>query len=154
MQLFLDCDGVLADFDGRATKVLGMPPSIYEEKYGTKSFWDKIYADKNFFGLLTPMEDAYELFDAVVHLTPVILTGKPRGEWAVEQKLAFRDKYFPGVEMVVCPARNKIKFAKPGDVIVDDREKYRQTWIDGGGVCVSHTSAKDSIRQLKELGVI
>lgn len=32
MQLYLDCDGVLADFDRAATELLGMPPRVYEKR--------------------------------------------------------------------------------------------------------------------------
>jgi len=100
------------------------------------------------------LPDAYELFNAVKHLNPVILTGRPRGEWAVEQKLKFRDKYFPETEMIVCRSKDKIKYAKPGDVIVDDWTKWQHVWEKGGGIWVLHTSAANSIAKLKELGVI
>ena len=154
MQLFLDCDGVLADFNKRAIDIVGMPPREFEDKVGEKKFWDMIYGTSDFFLSLDPMTDAYDLVNAVRHLNPIILTGKPRGDWAIKQKLGWRDKYFPDLEMIVCPSRDKIKFAKPGDVIVDDWAKHKQTWINGGGIWVMHTSAADSIRQLKELGVL
>jgi hypothetical protein len=34
MQLYLDCDGVLADFDRGATQLLGMPPRVFEKRRG------------------------------------------------------------------------------------------------------------------------
>jgi hypothetical protein len=154
MQLFLDCDGVLADFVKGATNILGMHPSEFEDQYGEAEMWNRIEAKQDFFGTLEPMQDSYELFDAVKHLNPIILTGRPRGEWAIEQKLKFRDKYYPETEMIVCRSADKIKYAKAGDVIVDDWYKYKHLWVNGGGIWVMHTSAKDSIRQLKELGVI
>lgn len=155
MQLFLDCDGVLANFDKAATKLFGgMKPAVFENTYGTREFWKRINTTPDFFFNLDKMPDADELVNATKHLKPIILTGRPQGKWGEEQKLRWRDKHFPDLEMIVCLSRDKIKHAKPGDVIVDDWEKHRQTWIDGGGIWVMHTSAKDSIRQLKELGVI
>lgn len=154
MQLFLDCDGVLADFVGGCQKLLGMYPSEFEKTYGEAEMWNRIESYHDFFGTLEPLSDSYELFDAVKHLNPIILTGRPRGEWAIEQKLLFRDKYYPGTEMIVCRSADKIKYAKPGDVIVDDWYKYQHIWVNGGGIWVMHTSAKDSIRQLKDLGVL
>lgn len=154
MQLFLDCDGVLANFVKGATNLLGKHPTEFENEFGEAEMWNRIEANHDFFGNLEPMPDAYELFGAVKHLRPIILTGRPRGEWAIEQKLKFRDKWFPGTEMIVCRSRDKIKHAKPGDVIVDDWKKWQHLWEEGGGVWVLHTSAQNSIKELKNLGVI
>lgn len=154
MQLFLDCDGVLADFNKLATERMGMGPREFEAQFGVKAFWNEIYAIEDFFFKLDPMADAFELVDAVRHLNPIILTGAPRGKQTHDQKRRWGQKWFPDLQMIICPSRDKIKYAKPGDVIVDDWYKYKQTWVDGGGVWVMHTSAKDSLRQLRELGVI
>ena len=56
--------------------------------------------------------------------------------------------------MIVCRSKDKIKFAKPGDVIVDDWTKWQHVWEKGGGIWVLHTSAANSIAKLKELGVL
>jgi hypothetical protein len=154
MQLFLDCDGVLANFNKRAIEICGEHPREFEDRVGEQKFWDKIYETPDFFYSLDPMPDAYDLVGAVKHLNPIILTGRPRGDWSVDQKLRWRDKYFPDLEMIVCKSRDKIKHAKPGDVIVDDWLKWRQIWVDGGGIWVTHTSAENSIRELKTIGVL
>jgi hypothetical protein len=38
-QLYLDCDGVLADFDKGATAILGMKPKAFEKRHGLGRFW-------------------------------------------------------------------------------------------------------------------
>jgi hypothetical protein len=156
-QLFLDCDGVLADFDKRAREILGMCPREYEK--GSKSesgsdFWTRIYSTEDFFYSLDPMPDAHELVEATRHLNPIILTGLPRGDWAKEQKLRWRDVHFPDLEMICCRSVDKIKHANPGDVIVDDWHKYQHIWIDGGGIFILHTSAETSIQELKTIGIL
>jgi hypothetical protein len=153
-QLFLDCDGVLADFDTGFLALTGMQGQEYEDRFGSKVFWKRIQDSKNYFENLPLMPDAMELFDAVKHLRPIILTGCPRGDWAAHQKMRWRDRYFPGVPMVTCLSRNKVDYCQPGDVLVDDFLKHSQRWIDGGGVFVHHTSAKESIQKLKDLSVI
>ena len=148
MQLFLDCDGVLADFDKRAFEVLGMSSKEFEAKNGSKEFWKTIHNTPNFFQDLDLMPDARLLMDKVQHLNPVILTGVPRGGWAEYQKLVWGEKHFPGVEMVVCSSVDKRDFACPGDIIIDDTNKYRHLWIEIGGVWITHTCAETSLKAL------
>ncbi len=81
-RLFLDCDGVLADFDRGALKVLGMPPRQFEARHGLSEFWRRLAAAPDFYGNLPLLPDAMELYSAVRQLGPVILTGCPRGRWA------------------------------------------------------------------------
>lgn len=155
-QIFLDCDGVLADFDLRAAEIFGMPGREFEDTYGSKIFWSTLKNSGNFFGVLKPMVDAMELFKSVEHLNPIILTGAPYGNWAAPQKLEWRDKFFPNTEMIVVnPSRDKFKHMKqPGDILVDDLTKYRHIWEDNGGTFIHHTSAGESIKILKELNII
>ena len=40
--LFLDCDGVLADFDKGAIAVLGLPPRAFEKRHGIGRLWQKL----------------------------------------------------------------------------------------------------------------
>ena len=76
-RLFLDADGVLADFDRGARMLLGSSPKEYIAKHGGGSFWKRLARAPNFFGTLPEMPDARTLFNAVKHLQPTILTGLP-----------------------------------------------------------------------------
>jgi hypothetical protein len=86
--LFLDLDGVLADFDAGAHMVLGMSPKAFEEKHGRREFWRRLAGAKAFYATLPLMPDAMLLFEAVKHLEPTILTGLPLGNWAAPQRCA------------------------------------------------------------------
>jgi hypothetical protein len=149
-QLYLDCDGVLADFDKGATAVLGLPPRAFEERHGLGKFWQKLASAPDFYFGLPLMDDAMELFDAVRHLNPVILTGLPRGNWAADQKVRWAAQYFPGTRIITTMARDKRNHAKEGDVLVDDQTRHRERWEEVGGVFIHHTSAKASIAALAE----
>ena len=150
-RLFLDCDGVLADFDEGAKRLLGMKPKQFIAEHGRGVFWKRLARAKNFYGSLPEMPDAHLLFDAVKHLEPTILTGLPLGRWAAPQKVEWAAEHFPGVPIITCMARDKHKHMHPGDVLVDDREKHRAAYEGAGVVFVHHKNAEDSLRQLAKI---
>jgi len=153
--LYLDSDGVLADFDSLAAEILGMPARDYEEKFGSDDFWEKLNGHGDFFNALELLPDALDLFNAVEHLRPPILTGAPSYiPSAREQKIKFYQRHLPGVIVVVCQSRHKVNYCKPGDIIVDDWPRHQKKWEAAGGTWVMHTSAADTISQLVELGVL
>ena len=150
-RLFLDADGVLADFDQGAREVLGLRPKAFITKHGRGAFWKRLAAARNFYGSLPEMPDARLLFDAVRHLEPTILTGLPMGSWAAPQKIEWAAEHFPGVPIVTCMARDKHKHMHPGDVLVDDRENHRAAYEAAGVVFVHHRNAEDSLRRLARI---
>ena len=153
-QLFLDCDGVLADFDRYATDVLELPPREFERRQGRKEFWRRIATHPDFFFRLPLMPDARELWDAVAHLSPVILTGVPLGDWAAPQKMRWAAQHFPGARVVTTLARAKREHMEaPGDILVDDSLSFRGLWEEAGGVFVHHRNAQDTLVQLRALGL-
>ena len=147
-KLFLDADGVLADFDDGVRSLLGMDARQFEAKRGRGAFWRELARAPDFYARLPEMPDARELFDAVKHLKPTILTGLPLGKWAAPQKIAWAAEHFPGVPIITCMARDKHRHMQPGDVLVDDRENHRTAYEAHGVVFIHHKNARDSIRQL------
>ena len=153
-QIYLDCDGVLADFDRGAEKILGAPPGAFEARHGPGLFWKKLARADAFFDSLDPLPDAFELYEAVRHKKPIILTGLPGGNWAAPQKRRWAARHFPGVEVIATRAALKREHCHPGDVLVDDRDKHRHLWVEAGGVFVHHKDARSSIAELRALGYL
>ena len=149
--LFLDCDGVLADFDAGVKDLLGMDAKRFEAKHGRGEFWKRLARHGNFYGDLEEMEDAQVLFQAVKHLKPTILTGLPLGKWAAPQKERWAAAHFPGVPIITTMARQKHLHMEKGDVLVDDRENHRKLWEDAGGISIHHKSAELSLRALAKI---
>ena len=146
--VFLDCDGVLADFDKAGLLTFGMPPRDAEALVGSKEFWRRLEADNSFYRNLPLMPDAMDLVDGVRHLNPTILTGCPRGNWAEAQKVAWAAEHFPGIPVITCRSADKRDHAKPGDVLIDDWPQHRHRWIEMGGVFISHFDAATSLAAL------
>ncbi|AUW57052.1 hypothetical protein C1T17_02105 [Sphingobium sp. SCG-1] len=151
MQLYLDCDGVLADFDSAATRVLGLPPRAFERRHGLSEFWKRIARTPDFYATLPLMPDAMRLFDAVRHLDPIILTGCPSGGWAEAQKERWAAQHFPGTRIITCMAAEKRRHCRPDDILVDDTLKHRHLWEAAGGTFVHHRDAESSLRELHGL---
>jgi len=147
-KLYLDADGVLANFDEGVRRLLGMAAKQFEAKRGRGAFWRELAKAPDFYARLPEMPDARELFDAVKHLKPTILTGLPLGNWAAPQKVTWAAEHFPGVPIITCMARDKHRHMEPGDVLVDDRENHREAYEAHGVVFIHHRNAQDSIRQL------
>ena len=151
MQLYLDCDGVLADFERGAADLLGMAPRAYEKRHGIRALWREIARHPDFYGSLPLMPDAMDLFAAVRHLLPVILTGLPRGNWAAPQKIRWAAEHFPGTQILTVMAVDKRNHAQRGDILVDDQLKHAHLWESAGGIFVHHRDAASSIAKLRAL---
>lgn len=148
--IFLDCDGVLADFDTLAIEHLGCHPRHYEDSHGAEAFWSALTAHGEFFSSLAEMPDARALYDGVKHLDPTILTGCPAGRpWVRPQKAAWTAAHFPACPVAMCRSVEKARFCKPGDVLIDDWTMYRGNWEAAGGIFIHHTSAAQSLADLK-----
>ena len=147
-QLYLDCDGVLADFDTGAEKILGMPPRAFEARHGPGRFWARLAKAPDFFANLPLMPDATRLFEAVRHLHPVILTGLPRGNWAAAQKVRWAERHFPGTRIITTLAADKRDHCRHGDVLVDDTLKYRHLWEGAGGIFIHYSELGQALREL------
>lgn len=156
MQLFLDCDGVLAGFTQYFVEVYGVDPHDFEATNGTESLYRDLRNHPDFYFKLPVLEEGRRLYEAVKHLYPIILTGRPRdGQvWAAEQKHRWTAKHFPGVETIVCLSKEKCNYMQMGDVLVDDRLKYSKHWLNAGGLFVHHKSTAETITELQRLGVL
>lgn len=150
-QLYLDCDGVLADFDSGAEAILGMKPRAFEKKHNIGRMWGRLASAPDFYGTLPLMPGAMKLFEAVRHLDPIILTGLPLGKWAAPQKEKWAAEHFPGTRIITCMAVDKRNHCTDGDVLVDDTLKHRHLWEGAGGIFVHHRDVDETLTELKTL---
>lgn len=148
-QLYVDLDGVLADFDAGYSTLTGKRPDRDKDDVD----WRRIVSAPGFYAGLPMMSDAAVLWDFVSQFDPIILTGVPSSvPGAADDKRSWVARMLgPDVQVVCCLSREKAKQAKPGDILIDDWEKHRDKWIDAGGLWITHTSAVDTINQLRSL---
>lgn len=147
--LFLDLDGVLADFYAGVVAVTGQPPQVRP----SGAMWKALAAHPDFYGTLDLMADALDLWAFCAPFGPTILTGLPLGRWAEPQKRAWVARVLGAdVPVVACLSREKHRWSGPGHVLVDDRASLRDAWEGAGGVFVHHTGAAASVAALRTLG--
>lgn len=151
-RVWLDMDGVLADFDKKAIEMFnGIDPEVFDITYGQDEFWRILNSNPNFFRELEPMEDAFELYNAVKNFKHGIITGIPKDmDAGSNQKLEWAKQHFPLIDTVICcRARHKNEYCIPGDILIDDRSVYIKQWVSVGGYYILHKTAKKSIWQLR-----
>ena len=161
MQVFLYSDGVLADFDTLAGEILGMPSREFERvKHNGNSgpMWEELYKFEDFFFHLPKMPDADELVQGVREMgfEPIVLTGIPSKEgsdWAIGQKIRWYEKHFPDLQVICCKSKDKLLHMLPDrhNVLIDDWTQHQRKWEDAGGTFIVHTSAEQSLKELRTL---
>ena len=150
-RLYLDLDGVFADFDAAFPAVFGLDHRTMADD----AMWERINAHPSFFADLPMCSGADVMWWAFEHLQPTILTACPRTNYAhvARQKRAWVQRYF-GADVTVLPVlggHNKPLFMHaPGDVLVDDFEKNCTAWAKEGGVAVLHRYAWETIAAVQE----
>lgn len=153
-QIFLDCDGVLANFDDLAIHILEAHPRQYEIDHGEEAFWRKLREHGSFYRDMGVLPGGRILFEAVRHLHPIILTGCPQGGWAEQQKAEWAHEHFPGTQVITCASKDKYLHMKNrGDILVDDYDRYRDIWIEAGGNFVLYKNPAQALKELANLGV-
>ena len=160
-KIYVDMDGVVADFDKRFRDLSGMNPSDYEAKNGKNAFWDFIDVKHKlaFWVGIPPMSDAQSLIDYVSKHNYEMLTAPSiRKESLMGKGLWIRNwtkkGLFPSKPKVnYKSAKEKHKFAAPSHILIDDKKSTIDSWNAAGGIGILHTSANNTISQLKKLGI-
>lgn len=151
MQVFVDMDGVLANFDAHYETTFGIRP----DRVADNVDWTKVREVVGFFAGIPPMTDMHMLWEYVLPHKPIVMTGTPpKVAEAAENKRSWVRKHLgPDVPVICCRSSEKSLHMQAGDILVDDWEKYRHLWIARGGRWVTHVTAQQSIGQLRSLGI-
>jgi len=158
-QLFVDLDGVLADFEKGVRLITGKEPS----ELHPRSMWPAIARSRDFYNHLEWMPDGKNLWQAVKSFHPVILTGLPMGKWAEPQKRSWCEREL-GKEIPVITGMSRHKtelalqwmeengFSEKRPILIDDRLKLKEPWKAAGGQFILHLNSAESIGELKNMG--
>jgi hypothetical protein len=152
MHLFVDQDGVLADFDAHYFATFGIKCSKVDDNVD----WRAVRLEKNFYAGIPQMPDMWTLWNFIAPFHPTILTGIPDSiaEEATRNKTEWAVRHIGShVPIICCRSRDKSSYCQPGDVLIDDWDKYRDLWVAKGGTWITHRSAHETITDLKTMGL-
>lgn len=163
-ELLIDMDSTIVDFVKKAVEMAGFTPEDEDpsNKHLKAEFW-KIIAEKSrkgekFFAAMDPLPDAHILWDFIKKYPHRICTatGSKIANPAHEKREYLIKHYGYEVSnnaIFVRSAEDKALYAAPNRILIDDRKKAINPFIEAGGIGILHTSAESTIAQLKELGL-
>jgi hypothetical protein len=156
--VYIDMDGVLADFEGKAKEWFGEKWKEEVEQTG----WGRFVEHPDVYDVLSPMPDALELYEGCCRIVGnksqvQILTALPsraKFDRAAQDKITWARRCIdPDIRVSFGPYAKDKQFhlRHSGDVLIDDMARNIDQWNEQGGIGILHTSAQDSLIVLGRL---
>ena len=153
-KIYLDMDGVIADFNKRYKELYKIYPSEADDYKVFDGFFTKFIAGGEF-ATLDLMPDAMELIDYLRSLSipTEILSStsserrdadirKQKLEWLAKHNIEFPPILVPG-------KRHKKDYSNPNSLLIDDTSANIDQWRREGGIGILHTDTLTTINILK-----
>jgi hypothetical protein len=157
-KIYLDMDGVIADFTKGYKQLNNMEPREAEKNKKFDHFFDEFISAQTFANL-DLMPGARELLTFLNHVylnrsipTEILSStanqdrydeiSRQKNIWLQKHGISFKPNYVPG-------KRLKYQFATPDSVIIDDTLSVIEDWRKAGGIAIWHKDAATTLAQLK-----
>ena len=156
--LYLDMDGVVADFDEYALRTHSIPAmgGVYPPE-----IWEKIAQNKRIYRELKKTSYADMLVETCRELAQskkwqlIFLTAVPKGndvKWAFYDKMIWAQLLYPGIPVHFGPySKDKYKHCSEGDILIDDRLSNINDWKNAGGVGIHHVNINTTMQEIAKL---
>lgn len=154
-KIYVDMDGVIADFEKRFKEMTGKLPSDYKTEKGFGTNFQKLI-DEGHFATLDKMPD----FDTLVNFLETVpvekcilsSTARPETNFTVAtQKMQWLAKVGINWAKVFVPGKQlKQGYATPNSILIDDTPIVIEQWNAAGGIGILHTDAISTIQMLKQ----
>lgn len=162
-KIYIDMDGVLADFDKAVSLIEEIQPLTHFELRSEEEddrMWARLSEIPHFYLTLDPMPGSIEMFNTIrekygEHVE--ILTGIPKPKHgiitAAEDKIEWARRYLGDVKVNIVFTGEKLKYCKgPGCVLIDDFHFNIDPWIRNGGTGIIHKSPEETLKALNSIG--
>jgi phosphoglycolate phosphatase-like HAD superfamily hydrolase len=143
--IYLDMDGVIADFDKRYEELFKITTKESERDKKWVQFFDKFIQDRHF-ATLDLMPEAIELMDYLkgtgIPITILSSTSSDKRDAAIRpQKMEWLSKHKIDFPVILVPgARLKKDYATPDSILIDDTAKNIDDWRREGGIGILYES--------------
>jgi len=168
-RIFLDMDGVLADFCGGAFAAFGRDPASVDLQTAVdgcidsflapsrEEFWRVLSADWTshaFWEELLPYPLAHELVETCLSVAPTCVLTAPPGRFpgAAAGKMAWMKNHFPDLPYLI--GRDKTFCACPGHLLIDDTDKQIGKFVAAGGAGLLWPQPWNSLRDRRQEDVL
>lgn len=160
-----DMDGVVSDFSGAVGALLGLSLAPGQEiethpEFNKKLMWraiNRFDSHTPFYYSLELKPDAMELWDFITDrfdqydIMFLTASGHTPADAPHQKRRWVRKQFGPYDTHVVSKSHEKAAFALPNRILIDDRPKSIDPWVEAGGIGILHVSAADTIARLKEI---
>ncbi len=152
--IYCDMDGVLVDFKKGYKELTNIDTSVYVK--GDKTFWAPVDKEgPQWWANLDWMPDGKILWRYIKRYKPYMLSSpsqsiSSRVGKEVWCKINITNQY---KELLLYPRHEKQLFSGKNNILIDDMEQTTKEWEKQGGIGIHHTSAENTIKRLKELGL-
>lgn len=150
-KIFLDSDGVMADFEKGFREQFGM------EFHSTPAAraWSLIRKTPDFYAKLPLMRGAEDIWYALRDKEVSILTGCPSSGFDDADKAKrkwWADNFGADVDVITCLSKDKyLHMRQPGDILFDDHLKNIDAWERAGGVGFLHQSSDLTVVYISQM---
>jgi len=153
--IYLDMDGVIADFVKRYKEMYHMEPTEAENKKEFNKYFDE-FIKTNQFATLDKMpgtDTALEFLRKAQVPTQILSStaneeryddiSKQKMIWLQTHGITFTPNFVPG-------KKHKYKWAKPNTIIIDDTESVIDDWRNAGGIAIWHKDWPSTLAILRQ----
>ncbi len=162
-KIFLDMDGVLADFNLGVSKLCGIESisqdALDRDPRADAAMWAKIREVEHFYDSLELMPGAKEMFDELYGKYGdrcEILTGIPRPQRGIqnagEDKIKWvRRLLSEDIKINIVLRAEKPKYCTgKGCILIDDLKSNIRNWENAGGTGILHVNPEETMRLFRE----
>ena len=156
-QIFLDMDGVLADFESQIALMLGKKVWNDDAGHNTYDLHKRELTAKHMFRQMNPLPDAWMLTDwclnSGIHTEIQTAAGTVNRELVVRDKIEWIREHINPYWTIIPTFKGsqKAAFAHKKAVLIDDRDRNIDCWVKAGGIGILHTTADNTIAQLNDI---